>query len=318
MVELSAERDSLDDFVRDLVVELRGLGGRFEKAMEAADIRELSVLGVSMTRGDHEASRKSLDVLVRRAIESASPNKLVLVIDETTVLATALERRNAGTGMAFLHGLRRLRQENQGKLAMVLLGSIGFHHVTNDALSTVNDLVTVPVREIQRPDAIYLAQCLLMGEGVPVGDVRIAEAMAATAEQIPYYIHHLVASAGIRSRQLGIALTAADVPDLLEAALTDPDDPWNLRHYRDRLPGYYGTDSDLVTEVLDAYASAGTVPLSVDDVMAQLATFPQSPTRSGLVRLVERLEADHYLRRIADADTFASSLMRRAWLAFRR
>jgi len=37
-----------------------------------------------------------------------------------------------------------------------------------------------------------------------------------------------------------------------------------------------------------------------------------------LVAFVERLELDHYLERIGDADKFASALVQRAWRAMRR
>ena len=106
---------------------------------------------------------------------------------------------------------------------------------------------------------------------------------------------------------------------LREAALTDPDDPWNLRHYRDRLVDYYADRSELAAHVLDAYASADE-PLDLGELQHRLSMveLDQRPSRDDLVRLVEQLESDHYLRRRGPTDTFASRIVRDAWRAMRR
>src|SRR6478752_2931778 len=81
-----------------------------------------------------------------------------------------LERRRPGTGDSFLHLLRRFRQEHPGRIATVLSGSIGFHHVSADAPSTVNDIPKIAVGPIRSDHAAYLAECLLLGSDTPAVD----------------------------------------------------------------------------------------------------------------------------------------------------
>jgi hypothetical protein len=59
--------------------------------------------------------------------------------------------------------------------------------------------------------------------------------------------------------------------------------------------------------------------LSVD-AAAHLLQSEGSPIRNRdqLVSFIERLEQDHYLRRVGDDDCFASGLAQAAWLAMRR
>lgn len=46
-----------------------------------------------------------------------------------------------------------------------------------------------------------------------------------------------------------------DVERIVEAALLDPDDRWDLRHYVDRIEPNYGEDATLARAVLDAIAA---------------------------------------------------------------
>lgn len=318
VAQVSAERATLDDFVAALGDQLLRLGGRArrEVARWQAGVRAGPVTATRAppTAADH------LDDLVRRAVEAAQPEPLVLIVDEVPVLAQTLEHRRAGAGSELLHLLRRLRQDHHRGLRMVLSGSIGFHHVTADAPGTVNDVDKINVGPLHHDDAVFLARCLLAGERVAVtGEIEVAEAIARAAEQIPYYVHHLVAAAGRTGPRRGRPLGPTDVGDLVDSALSDPDDPWDLRHYRDRLVPYYGPDDAVLAgAVLDDCAARGV--RSIDQLVRATGALdlgaPQR--RDHLVRIVERLEADHYLVQDGGGDRFASELVRRAWLRFRR
>jgi hypothetical protein len=204
---------------------------------------------------------------------------------------------------------------------MVLSGSIGFHHVTEDAPGTVNDVRRMPIGPLQRDDAIFLARCLLLGEGVVTTDeLAVANAIGDAAENVPYYEHHLVDGARRRSVARGSRVTPDEVAALVDAALVDPDDPWDLRHYRDRLRGYYGSQTRVVSAILDALAGTDD-ELTVDEILSRVALVDADLarlTRDDLTLVLERLEADHYLVRHGVRDRFPSGLVRRAWLASRR
>jgi hypothetical protein len=316
VVATSAERETYAEFVAALAAELAKL--------EPAWAQELSKLRMTLTAGPLKVERDgraaaALDELLSRAVERAGDRQLVLFIDEVTVLARNLERRQEGAGDNFLHTLRRFRQDYGGRVATVLSGSIGFHHVSADAPSTVNDIRKITVGPIRADHATYLAECLLVGGGLNPADAHpIAAAVAAAAENVPYYIQHLVA-ASLRSwRATGLLPQPAQIPDLVTAAIEDPTDPWDLRHYRDRLRHYYGSDADTIGRLLDVYAHASG-PLDVDETLKRLRSEGSTiDDREQLVSFIERLELDHYLIREANANRFASLLIQRAWQAMRR
>jgi AAA ATPase domain len=315
VVRISAERTSLEEFVDALAESLAHLGTKFR--------REVERWRVTAHAGPVTAQRvpapRSLDGLVRRTVDAAAPHPLVLMIDEVPVLAKTLEGQRPGAGGHFLHLMRRLRQDYDG-LRMVLSGSIGFHHVTGEAPGTVNDVQRVRIGPLEDADALYLARCLLLGERVPTtDDVAVAQAIASAAENVPYYEHHLVRAASRAAGRASGPVGPEHIPGLVEVALRDPDDPWDLRHYRDRLEDYYGAQTPLVAAILDEFASTQAA-LTVDDLLRRLAFVAELPavTRAEVTLLLERLEADHYLVRQGDGDHFPRNLVRRAWLAFRR
>ncbi|NIH98993.1 hypothetical protein FHU31_006017 [Mycolicibacterium fluoranthenivorans] len=311
VISVSAERQSYAEFISALAGEL----GRLDTTLRQEVERWRIAFGTGPVRFERARAEAALDDLLQRAVSRTRVGPLVLFIDEVTVLARNLEREKVGGGDGFLHLLRRLRQDHAGRLATVLSGSIGFHHVSGEALSSVNDIRKVTVGPIRHDHATYLAECLLLGARVEVSDrPQVGAAIATAAECGPYYIQHLVAAAA----RLGEPVNADRIPLLLDSAITDPHDPWDLRHYRDRLRNYYGEDAPAIAGLLDIYAHAPE-PLGVDAVL-QLLHSEGSPVRERdqLVSFIERLEQDHYLRRRGDDDTFASGLVQRAWRALRR
>ena len=316
VIAASAERETYAEFVAALAAELA--------SAEPAWAQELSRLRVSLTAGPIRVERDgraaaALDQLLERTVDRAGHRQVVLFIDEVTVLARNLERQERGSGDSFLHTLRRFRQEYGGRVATVLSGSIGFHHVSADAPSTVNDIRKITVGPIRADHATYLAECLLFGGGLDAETAHeLAPAVAESAENVPYYIQHLVAASLTMQRGGRGIPTPAQVPDLVTAAIEDPTDPWDLRHYRDRLVHYYGEDAPVIAKLLDIYAYA-SAPLDIDAAFAQArSTGLAISDRDQLVSFVERLELDHYLIRNADRDRFASALVQRAWRTIRR
>lgn len=319
VVAVSAERETYAEFVSALISELARLHPSWAK--ELARIRLTLTAGPVRLERDSRAAA-TLDELLDRAIQRARGHTLALFIDEVSVLARNLERAQAGSGDTFLHLLRRVRQENPGKVATVLSGSIGFHHVSSDAPSTVNDIPKIAVGPIRSDHATYLAECLLLGSGTPTTDRHaVATAIAAAAENVPYYIQHLVAAAKRSSYDTQVAVYPEQIDLLVLDAIENPYDPWDLRHYRDRLPHYYGADAHAIAGLLDIYAHTNR-PLDVDTVLMRLRGEGSAITdRAHLVSFIERLTLDHYLAR-ADgdpgADQFSSALLQRAWKAMRR
>ncbi len=184
-------------------------------------------------------------------------------------------------------------------------------------MGPVNDLLAVRVGPLAFDDACYLARCLLAGTpGVSVDpkvERQVCEALATATSGIAFYLHHLVHDIGRRARPA----TPDAVVELVTAGIESREDRWHLGHYRDRLESYYGKDAPLVELILDEYAAAGAS--SIDSIQQHLRTIGEDRDRRELVRLVELLERDYYLRRNPDGtDEFESSLIRRYWRHLRR
>lgn len=323
VVRVSAETDDPVTFGRHLLDAMRSSHAlrrewpHWQKEFGAELRVSVGVAGLRLTGSASSAGKEGPGAdLFQRCAEVASrsgPYRLIFIFDEITVLARALGERNPAGAEEFLRTLRVPRQE-LANVSMVLAGSIGLHHVLRDS-SVVNDLNQVSVGPLADPEALYLARCLLRGGGIAAADeVVIAETITEQTCAIPFYVHKLVqelSDRGMRNPR------STDVVHLVDDALRN--DRWEMRHYLDRIPKYYGANTDLIVAMLDAYATSHGA-LTVDTLSARLdvVEFDRRPTRSALLALVDRLESDHYLVRTGGADRFATSLLRRAWREMRR
>lgn len=220
--------------------------------------------------------------------------------------------------MEVLDTLRALRQTQEvNGLRMVLTGSIGLHHVL-DALkdqgyksSPVNDTLAIQVPALDPGSGRDLAAKLLDGEDIRT-DSRdeVAEAIAEQSDRFPFYIHHVAKAL----KQRGAPVTTQVVRETVTRHLRDPDDPWELSHYRDRIPLYYGPAREsAVLGILDGIAArSGSVAL--DELLSELKSTGTLDDRETLLRLLRRIEQDHYLSRGDEGHyRFQFPLLERWW-----
>ena len=185
----------------------------------------------------------------------------VFLWDEVPYMIDHIRRADGEqAAVEVLDTLRSLRQEYPG-LRMVFSGSIGLHHVLGsireDKMSSepVNDMYPVEVPPLATADAVKLAEDLIQGESLSASNSqKSAEVVADEADCFPFYIHHIVA--GLRKE--GLAAEPDTVRELVGRHLVDANDPWDLGHYRNRIPAYYteGKNAKLVGLILDALAIA--------------------------------------------------------------
>jgi hypothetical protein len=267
---------------------------------------DFSVGGVSI-----DSAPVGLEEILGEACEHTQ--RLVLILDELPICARALERGQTGAGLAFLHSLRRLRQEN-AKLTMLCLGSIGFHHVLPNLEGSLNDIDKHPLNPLAIAGAEELAARLLASTSMPpaVG-ARLARPMALASEGVPYYLHHLADDCrrlDARGRSLGPSATE----ELVKAAIESPDDPWDLKHYVTRLPDYYGQDATSAAAILDLLA---TSPSTLGALRQGLSAGSAAIASMDVAGIVGRLEQDHYLVKRDGELRFRSDIVRRSWLRWR-
>jgi hypothetical protein len=246
----------------------------------------------------------------------AGDTRLLFLWDEMPyMLANIRDREGEPIAMEVLDLLRALRQTH-GALRMVITGSIGLHHVITSLKdkkygnAPVNDMASIEVNPLDEPDALHLATLLISGEGLLCPDVdATAGSIAAEADCFPFYIHHIARALKIR----GLTASPETVASVVESQLIDANDPWELRHYRERIPVYYGEDEGAVCHLLDELACRGAAA-SANDLLAHLKAVSSFDDRERLLRLLSLMEQDHYLTRdINGAYDFRFPLIRRWW-----
>lgn len=261
------------------------------------------------------------DVLTRSIEDLIEENgksgrRLLFLWDEVPfMLANIRDREGERTAMEILDVLRSLSQTHPN-LRMVLTGSIGLHHVlrslreANYAGTPVNDMAKIEVPPLAESDAIQLARKLLNGEKIITQDeAATAGRIAGEADCIPFFIHHIVKALKTR----GIEGSDENVRALVAAQLTDANDPWELLHYRERIPTYYRSDAKSVLVILDSLAAA-IAPLALGDLHREVKAASRFGDREKLLGLVTSLERDHYLQRDPDGRVrFRFPLIQRWW-----
>jgi hypothetical protein len=147
--------------------------------------------------------------------------------------------------------------------------------------------------------------------------VETARAIAGLADCFPFYIHHIVKAL----KQSGVKEAApALVEQVVRRQLLDPNDPWELTHYRERIPVYYGRDAEpAVVGILDGIAArpAGTA-MSANELLAEgkasgSLRLPSGDDRERLLELLRLMEQDHYLSRDETGYRFRFPLLQRWW-----
>lgn len=242
---------------------------------------------------------------------------VILFWDELPLMLHNIKQREGErVAMEALDLLRALRQTH-ARLRMVFTGSIGLHHVITKLKRegylnpSTNDMLTEDVPPLPREDAIDLAMRLLDGGKVTTTDRRgVAAAIAAGVDHIPYYIHHVVDQMVDSNASVDVRA----VEQIVIGRLTDPQDRWELAHYRDRIDVYYEqAERPLILAALDALAAARE-PLSFEDVFNLVKAQVVTEDRDLVRELLMLLQRDHYL--VQDADgryRFLRSLLQRWW-----
>lgn len=317
VVRVSAETEHFETFADRVRSAVRSQTA-FGKELDAWTLEvDLEKSGIRLRRdptGKTSKADQDIDEFWDWAARKARPNKLFVILDEITVLAHEMHKRADGAGLELLRSLKRARDMRDGPV-MLFAGSIGLHHALDD-FTPVNDLTSIPIGPLDHDDAVYLSRCLTAGANLNVDDASaVAEAMAIQTDGIAFYLHHLANTASLHQG----TISPATIADITSAAIEDPDDPWEFRHYDERVDRYFGTDASKVRWLLDTLALAPVAP-ELDELLQLILgqPFGKDCDRAELVALLDRLERDHYTVRAGSTGKFASELLRRAWTWIRR
>ena len=215
-----------------------------------------------------------------------------------------------------LDTLRSLRHQYP-QIRMVYTGSIGLHHVLSKITAAkipsrpTNDMYEIEVPPLTQDDAEDLAKRIIGGESLRCTDVdRAASTVATEADCIPYYIHHIVLGLKLD----GVAADPQQIREHVTRQLLAGNDPWDLAHYRTRIPIYYENDAALVNIILDVLIRDDEIWNTTTLLNAINTLSDAYDDRENLLRVLRLMERDHYLVRNPDnAYKFKFPLIRRWW-----
>ncbi|MFM7199950.1 MAG: ATP-binding protein [Myxococcota bacterium] len=250
-----------------------------------------------------------------QAMVRAQESKLVIFFwDELPLmLHNIVKREGEEIGMSLLDLLRGLRQELP-TLRMVYTGSIGLHNVLRSlkrqgyANAPVNDMYMFPLPHFSQEHAQELASKLLQAEKLP-HHLELQHALALAADHIPYYIHHLVDQLRLQRDPI----TPELVQKRVTALIRSPQDPWQLKHYVERIGTYYTeTEQQQIFVILDrlCVTSKGMTTSQLRKHLDK-SRWPSSP--AGLAELLQQLELDHYLRPVDEAYELNNTILKQGW-----
>ncbi|MFT4926542.1 MAG: hypothetical protein ACI8WB_002640 [Phenylobacterium sp.] len=251
---------------------------------------------------------------------------VVLLWDELPwMLQKIVKKHGEGVAMDLLDTLRGLRQ-TYPNLRMIYTGSIGLHHVTtalkNEGYSNspINDMHVINLPPLALNSAIQLVLELIKGEQLNcAAPQRIAQLIAELTDNMPYYIHHVIAELAMTSDEI----TEVQVHATIQQALSASHDPWNLADYRTRLSSYYLDQAPVAQCILDIFSEFDTLTLAQLQQKLQLVLPPRGDIATAITNgdnsplrdMIRVLRRDHYI--IQDPTTaayrFQFQLIRRWW-----
>lgn len=305
------------DTVKDHLGTITRAGKRTQEALRHFNGTEIpGVLKFPETAAAHW---KDLLERIMKDLSDAKDQRFVFFWDELPwMIQKVADRQDEATAIDILDTLRSIRQETQN-IRMVYTGSIGLHHVLQSLKDSgyknnpTNDMAMVEVAALSPESAWGLADSLLEGEGIEAPNrLETAKTIAESVDNWPYYIHHVVD--GLFQR--GVAGTREEVDDIVTSALTDANDPWHMRHYYERLSGYYPSPDDraVALRVLDILACEEQ-PMKFDALFNLVKSGIATNDAELVRRVVTLLQRDHYLSQEKDgAFRFKFPLIRRSWV----
>ncbi|MEM7756611.1 MAG: ATP-binding protein, partial [Cyanobacteria bacterium P01_A01_bin.40] len=176
-----------------------------------------------------------------------------------------------------------------------------------------NDMYPIDGQPLSLSAATKLTLNLLQGEDIFVENpLQTAEAIAASVDSIPFYIHHLID----QFKDTDHPITEETISETVNECLRSPLNLWKMDHYRERIDNYYSEEQKpYALEILDILSI--NPPTSFTRLWQYLKTEPDTKDKEIARTVLRLLMKDYYLIQEDNLSgtmyTFRYQLVQRYW-----
>jgi uncharacterized protein len=281
-------------------------------------------LGVKIRAGLSEANWAGKgDELFKILSRSAKP--VVLFMDEVPILVNYLIKGEEGKITSegkrradqFMSWLRKNSIEHQGKVRIVISGSIGLEPVLRQAglSATVNNFVPFELKAWDEKTTKDCLAALANEYGIKFEQGATSKIIEKLGSCIPHHVQMFFGHIYDKcKRRNNMACTAKDVEEVYNSEMLGVRGHAELTHYEERLEKVLGIElSKFAFDMLTEAAVVGR--LDKETIAAFQKEYTQSVTNVAEAQkeILQVLEHDGYLKKTSDGFVFESRLLKDWW-----
>lgn len=259
------------------------------------------------------------------AILADAEKPVLLLLDEVPILVNRIikgedytitpeRRRTAGE---FMSWLRKNSLRHQGRIRMVVSGSIGFESVLHQVglSGAINNFIPFELKPWSTETAVGCLQALAREYGVHYSGGAEAEMARLLGCCIPHHVQMFFDHAQTYCMRKKIAvLGLAEVEEVYQAEMLSTRGHAELTHYEERLKLVLGIEKlALALDMVSEAAVSGCLSREAIVRLQQEYTFDKEATADVQKEILWILEHDGYLTQNPAGYTFVSSLLRDWW-----
>jgi hypothetical protein len=295
--------------------------GKIINGIEEVNLGEIGIkLRAGLTSGNW--SEKG-DALFAILAESELP--VLLLVDEVPLMINRMlkgddfkitHERKAKVD-EFMSWLRKNSLTHQGKIRIVLSGSIGFEPILRQAglSATINNFLPFDLKPWDHKTAMGCLQALSNEYGVHFKDQAEAAMVTRLGCCIPHHVQMFFSHVHDRCKRRGrMEFYPDEVSEIYENEMLGIRGHVELTHYEDRLKLVIGPELyPLALEILTETATTGSLTREALVALLKGYEFAERNVREASEEIMRVLEHDGYIKSGKDGYVFESHLLKDWW-----
>ena len=259
------------------------------------------------------------------SILAKSDRPVLLMIDEVPLMVNrmlkgddfVITKERIAEVDRFMSWLRKNSIEYQGKIRIMLSGSIGFEPVLRQARlsSTINNYQPYDLSPWDAETATGCLRALAQQYGIEFLNQAEEAMVRKLGYCIPHHVQLFFAHVLDRcDRQNEMQFSADEVDDLYEHEMLGIRGHAELTHYQERLELFFSKDRlPLVLAILTETAIAGQLTIPVIRELQREYARKEPGSDEEIKEILRVLEHDGYLRKIGEGYRYESNLLKDWW-----